>query len=145
MNSGVIIIFSNFEKEIANFNKQNLLSISTNKVCFVNNASKDNTLNILKNLKFESQNNIQILDIKQDKGLKYALKAGARLLLSESEFDFIVYLKSSTLEYLEVLEEYLTNFQEKKQDYNSLSSRSKRNVLNDVFSIDELLKNKFIS
>ncbi|MFT6699509.1 MAG: hypothetical protein ACJAVD_001008 [Porticoccaceae bacterium] len=145
MNSGVIIIFSNFEKEIANFNKQNLLSISTNKVCFVNNASKDNTLNILKNLKFESQNNIQILDIKQDKGLKYALKAGARLLLSESEFDFIVYLKSSTLEYLEVLEEYLTNFQEKKQDYNSLSSRSKRNVLNDVFSIDELLKNKCIS
>jgi hypothetical protein len=145
MNSGVIIIFSNFEKEIANFDKQNLLSISTNKVCFVNNASKDNTLNILKNLKFESQNNIQILDIKQDKGLKYALKAGARLLLSESEFDFIVYLKSSTLEYLEVLEEYLTNFQEKKQDYNSLSSRSKRNVLNDVFSIDELLKNKCIS
>lgn len=145
MNSGVIIIFSNFEKEIANFDKQNLLSISTNKVCFVNNASKDNTLNILKNLKFESQNNIQILDIKQDKGLKYALKAGARLLLSESEFDFIVYLKSSTLEYLEVLEEYLTNFQEKKQDYNSLSSRSKRNVLNDVFSIDELLKNKCVS
>jgi hypothetical protein len=145
MNSGVIIIFSNFEKEIANYDKQNLLSISTNKVCFVNNASKDNTLNILENLKFESQNNIQILDIKQDKGLKYALKAGARLLLSESEFDFIVYLKSSTLEYLEVLEEYLTNFQEKKQDYNSLSSRSKRNVLNDVFSIDELLKNKFIS
>ncbi|MGK0325327.1 MAG: hypothetical protein ACJA2M_002639 [Polaribacter sp.] len=145
MNSGVIIIFSNFEKEIANFDKQNLLSISTNKVCFVNNASKDNTLNILKNLKFESQNNIQILDIKQDKGLKYALKAGARLLLSESEFDFIVYLKSSTLEYLEVLEEYLTNFQEKKQDYNSLSSRSKRNVLNDVFSIDELLKSKCIS
>jgi hypothetical protein len=145
MNSGVIIIFSNFEKEIANFDKQNLLSISTNKVCFVNNASKDNTLNILENLKFESQNNIQILDIKQDKGLKYALKAGARLLLSESEFDFIVYLKSSTLEYLEVLEEYLTNFQEKKQDYNSLSSRSKRNVLNDVFSIDELLKNKCVS
>jgi hypothetical protein len=145
MNSGVIIIFSNFEKEIANYDKQNLLSISTNKVCFVNNASKDNTLNILENLKFESQNNIQILDIKQDKGLKYALKAGARLLLSESEFDFIVYLKSSTLEYLEVLEEYLTNFQEKKQDYNSLSSRSKRNVLNDVFSIDELLKNKCIS
>tara|TARA_B110000902_G_C14244283_1_gene563660 strand:- start:1180 stop:1617 length:438 start_codon:yes stop_codon:yes gene_type:complete len=145
MNSGVIIIFSNFEKEIANFDKQNLLSISTNKVCFVNNASKDNTLNILENLKFESQNNIQILDIKQDKGLKYALKAGARLLLSESEFDFIVYLKSSTLEYLEVLEEYLTNFQEKKQDYNSFSSRSKRNVLNDVFSIDELLKNKCVS
>jgi hypothetical protein len=145
MNSGVIIIFSNFEKEIANYDKQNLLRISTNKICFVNNASKDNTLNILKNLKFESQNNIQILDIKQDKGLKYALKAGARLLLSESEFDFIVYLKSSTLQYLEVLEEYLTNFQEKKQDYNSLSSRSKRNVLNDVFSIDELLKNKCVS
>lgn len=142
MNSGVIIIFSDFEKEIANFDKQNLLSIGTNKVCFVNNGSKDNTLNILNNLKFESQNNIMILDIKQDRGLKYALKAGARLLLSESEFDFIVYLKSSMLEYLEVLEEYLINFKEKKEEYNSLSSRSKRNVLNNVFSIDELLKNQ---
>ena len=143
MNSGVIIIFSNNEKEIKDLNKENLLSINSNKVCFVNNASTDNTLNLLNNIKFESDNNISILDIKHDKGVKSALKSGARLLLSESEFDFIVYLQSNMLEYLEVLKGCLLNFEEKKQDYNSLPTRSKRNVLNNVFSIDELLKNEF--
>lgn len=143
MNSGVIIIFSNNEKEINDLNKEILLSINTNKVCFVNNASTDNTLNLLNNIKFESDNNISILDIKHDKGVKSALKSGARLLLSESEFDFIVYLQSNMLEYLEVLKGCLLNFEEKKQDYNSLPTRSKRNVLNNVFSIDELLKNEF--
>ena len=143
MNSGVIIIFSNNEKEINDLDKENLLSINTNKVCFVNNASTDNTLNLLNNIKFTSDNNISILDIKHDKGVKSALKSGARLLLSESEFDFIVYLQSNMLEYLEVLKGCLINFEEKKQDYNSLPTRSKRNVLNNVFSIDELLKNDF--
>jgi hypothetical protein len=136
MNSGVIIIFSNNEKDI----NENLLAINANKVCFVNNASTDNTLNLLNNIKFESKINISILDIKHDKGVKSALKSGARLLLSESEFDFIVYLQSNMLEYLEVLKGYLINFEENKQDYNSLPTRSKRNVLNNVFSIDELLK-----
>jgi hypothetical protein len=140
MNSGVIIIFSNNEKDINDLYKENLLAINANKVCFVNNASTDNTLNLLNNIKFESKINISILDIKHDKGVKSALKSGARLLLSESEFDFIVYLQSNMLEYLEVLKGYLINFEENKQDYNSLPTRSKRNVLNNVFSIDELLK-----
>jgi hypothetical protein len=142
MNSGVIIIFSNNEKEISDLYKENLLNINANKVCFVNNASTDKTLNLLNKIKFESKNNISILDIKHDKGVKSALKSGARLLLSESEFDFIVYLESNMLEYLDVLKGYMINFEEKKQDYNSLPTRSKRNVLNNVFSIDELLKNE---
>ena len=142
MNSGVIIIFSNNEKDINDLYKENLLSINANKVCFVNNASTDNTLNLLNNIKFESKNNISILDIKHNKGVKSALKSGARLLLSESEFDFIVYLQSNMLEYLDVLKEYLINFEENKQNYDSLPTRSNRNVLNNVFSIDELLKKK---
>ena len=142
MNSGVIIIFSNNEKEINDLDKENLLSINTNKVCFVNNASTDNTLNLLNNIKFTSDNNISILDIKHDKGVKSALKSGARLLLSESEFDFIVYLQSDMLEYLEVLKGCLVNFEEKNQDYNLVPKRFKRNVLKNVFSIDELLKNE---
>tara|TARA_B110000046_G_C13025907_1_gene414093 strand:+ start:6065 stop:6502 length:438 start_codon:yes stop_codon:yes gene_type:complete len=145
MNSGLIIIFSNNEKDISILDKKNLLSININMVCIVNNESPDNTLKLLKAIKFESKKNIYILDIKKYKGVKYAIKAGARLLLSEFEFDFIVYLESNMLEHLDVLEEYITNFQDHKQDYNSLATRSKRNVLNNVFSIDELLKNEFIN
>jgi len=144
MNSGLIIIFSNNENEINDFNKKYLSNINTNKICFVNNASKDNTLSLLNDIQFKSKKNISILDIKHDKGLKSAIKSGARLLLSESEFDFIVYLKSNMLESLSDLTDYITDFQENKQDYTSLPTRSKRNVLNDVFSINELLKKKLI-
>ena len=48
------------------------------------------------------------------------------------------------LESLSDLTDYITDFQENKQDYTSLPTRSKRNVLNDVFSINELLKKKLI-
>ena len=141
MNSGVIIVFSNNETEISNFNDEYLANINANKICFVNNASTDNTLNLLKVIQFKSKKNISILDIKLDKGLKAAIKSGARLLLSESEFDFIVYLKSNMLESLTDLAVFLNNFQDNKQDYKSLPTRSSRNVLYDVFSINEVMKN----
>ena len=124
MNSGVIIVFSNDESEISDFEKKYLSSINTNKICFVNNASSDKTLSLLKDIQF---------------------KSGARLLSSESEFDFIVYLKSNMLESLIGLTAFLKNFQENKQDYKALPTRSNRNVLFDVFSICELLNKECIA
>ena len=53
MNSGLIIIFSNNENEINDFNKKYLSNINTNKICFVNNASKDNTLSLLNDIQFK--------------------------------------------------------------------------------------------
>ncbi|SDS06782.1 Glycosyl transferase family 2 [Polaribacter sp. KT25b] len=145
MNSGVIIVFSNNEKEISNFNTEYLSNINASKICFVNNASSDNTLNLLKDIQFKSEKNISILDIKLNKGLKAAIKYGARLLLSESEFDFIVYLKPNMLDSLPSLTTFLKNFQENKQDYTSLPTRSSRNVLFDVFSIQEIMKKKSVA
>tara|TARA_R110001592_G_scaffold304581_1_gene577034 strand:- start:922 stop:1359 length:438 start_codon:yes stop_codon:yes gene_type:complete len=145
MNSGVIIVFSNDESEISDFEKKYLSSINTNKICFVNNASSDKTLSLLKDIQFKSKKSISILDIKHDKGLKSAIKSGARLLSSESEFDFIVYLKSNMLESLIGLTAFLKNFQENKQDYKALPTRSNRNVLFDVFSICELLNKECIA
>jgi dTDP-glucose pyrophosphorylase len=145
MNSGVIIVFSNNEKEIINFNAEYLASINANKICFVNNASTDNTLNLLNEIQFKSEKNIYILDIKIDKGLKAAIKSGARFLTSESDFDFIVYLKPNMLDSLSSLQTFLANFQENKQDYNALPTRSRRNVLFDVFSIHEILKKKHVA
>ncbi|MDP5106472.1 MAG: hypothetical protein NWQ31_09915 [Polaribacter sp.] len=144
MNSGVIIVFSNNETEISSFDNEYLANINANKICFVNNASSDNTLNLLKKIQFKSEKNISILDIKLDKGLKAAIKSGARLLLSESEFDFIVYLKSNMLDSLTGLAVFLNNFQDNKQDYTSLPTRSSRNVLYDVFSINEVMKKQFV-
>jgi glycosyltransferase involved in cell wall biosynthesis len=145
MNSGVIIVFSNDESQISDFEKKYLSSINTTKICFVNNASSDNTLSLLKDIQFKSKKSISVLDIKHDKGLKSAIKSGARLLSSESDFDFIVYLKSNMLESLLGLTAFLINFQENKQDYKALPTRSNRNVLFDVFSISELLNKECVT
>lgn len=99
---------------------------------------------MLKDIQFKSKKSISIVDIKHDKGLKSAIKSGARMLSSESEFDFIVYLKSNMLESLLGLTEFLNNFKENKQDYKALPTRSNRNVLFDVFSINELLNRESI-
>jgi hypothetical protein len=100
---------------------------------------------LLNDIQFKSEKNIHILDIKLDKGLKPAIKSGARLLLSESDFDFIIYLKPNMLDSLPSLAAFLTNFQENKQDYKPLPTRSSRNVLNDVFSIHEIMKKNHVA
>jgi glycosyltransferase involved in cell wall biosynthesis len=139
MNSGVIIIFSNGEQEISKSNLKDLMKIKTNKLCIVNNGSTDNTLSFLNDIKFNSAKNISVLDIKNNKGINTAIKAGARSLLSESEFDFIVYLQSNMLDYLEDLKRYLKSLKKNKEGYISLPTRSNRNVLKNVFSLEELL------
>ena len=142
MNSGVIIIFLNNEKEIDNNEIEKLLDLDAYNVCFVNNGSTDNTLHLLQDIKFKLRNKISIVDIKHEKELKSAIKAGARSLRSESsEYDFIVYLNSNMLDYLESLNDYFTNIKANRKELTPMPSRSQRNVLKDVFSISELLKN----
>ncbi len=142
MKSGIIVIFSNNENEINKIEMEELLDTNNYNVCFVNNGSTDNTLNLLRDIKFKLKNTISIVDIKLEKGLKPAIKAGARSLLSESpEYDFIVYLKSNMLASLEYLNECFSNMKENKQELTSMPTRSQRNVLKDVFSATELLKN----
>ena len=53
MNSGVIIIFLNNEKEIENNEIEKLLDLDAYNVCFVNNGSTDNTLHLLQDIKFK--------------------------------------------------------------------------------------------
>ena len=45
------------------------------------------------------------------------------------------------LDYLESLNEYFTNIKANRKELTPMPSRSQRNVLKDVFSISELLKN----
>ena len=66
MKIGVIILFFNNEKEIDSIQFKNIFNqIKNMEVCFVNNGSKDNTLQMLKFIKDENNANIHLLDIKK--------------------------------------------------------------------------------
>lgn len=142
MNSGIIIVFKDDEHTINVEDIVGILNENNFKICFVNNGSKDNTSKLLSRIKFKSKANadIFILDNKYDKGLKYAVKAGARFLLSETEFDRIIYLESNIVMHLKDMTEHFVQLASQKEDFTPYPTRSERNVLRDVFSFKEFLK-----
>ncbi|MGK0414549.1 MAG: glycosyltransferase involved in cell wall biosynthesis [Polaribacter sp.] len=142
MNSGIIIVFKNDEHVINVDHIVKILDANNFKICLVNNASKDNTSSLLNRIKFKSNTNsdVFVLDNKQDKGLKYAVKAGARFLLNETEFNSIIYLESNILMHLKNMANYFLQLTTQKEIYKECSTRSDRNVLKDVFPLAELLK-----
>jgi glycosyltransferase involved in cell wall biosynthesis len=142
MNSGIIIVFNNDEHVINVEHIVKILDANNFKICLVNNASEDNTSNVLNRIKYESNCNedVFVLDNKQDKGVKYAVKAGARFLLNETEFNSIIYLESNILMYLKYMADYFIQLTTQKEMFTACKTRSDRNVLSDVFPLTELLK-----
>lgn len=142
MNSGIIIVFNNDEQSINVDDIVTVLNENNFKICLVNNGSTDNTINLLERIKFQSNDNsdVYILDNKNDKGIKYAVKAGARFLLNETEFDFIIYLESGIIEYFKDIKECFNQLEGQKESFTPCPTRSERNVLRDVFPFEEFLK-----
>ncbi|WP_051605763.1 glycosyltransferase [Polaribacter sp. Hel_I_88] len=142
MNTGVIIIFSKEEEKINDTDVDTLVNQLPYNLCFVNNGKKDDTLSFLLDIKEHAKTNVVVVDLKKENGLKNAIKAGARLLLSDADYDFIIYLKSNMIQCLDSLNEYIKEFKNKKELFTAIPSRSQRSVLNDVFPISEFLKIK---
>ena len=100
MKKGIVIVFSEDEDRI---NKDELINLSNHKnteLCFVNNGSKDHTLEVLNEVKDNLEStSISIIDIKKNIRTIAAVKAGARYLFSVGDLRYIVYLKSNILSY----------------------------------------------
>lgn len=97
MKLGVIIIVHN---NAENLHKDRIISIlnEINKIkfCFVNNASKDESLELLMDIKDESSN-VSILDIKKYSTEMTALKAGCRFLKSMSDLNVVGFLNAEKI------------------------------------------------
>tara|TARA_R110002050_G_C8923587_1_gene511556 strand:- start:77 stop:523 length:447 start_codon:yes stop_codon:yes gene_type:complete len=142
MNTGVIIIFSKEEEKINDSDIDKLVNLVPYKLCFVNNGKKEDTFNLLMDIKQNAKSSIAVVDLKKHNGLKNAIKAGARILLSDADYDFMIYLKSSMIENLDSLNNYMIDFKIKKELFTAIPTRSNRSVLNDVFPLSEFLKIK---
>ena len=141
MKKGIIILFFEDEKTI---NKNQLINIFKQKdvkLCFVNNGSKDNTLQALEAVKGESDtHSISIIDIKKNTTTNAAVKAATRYIQNSEDIKCILYIKSNLLKNLEdkkkqieLLKIIETQF--KQALYNHKSSKD----LKKNFSYKELL------
>jgi len=141
MKKGIIILFSEDEKIIDKNQFVNLFNQKEIKLCFVNNGSKDNTLTVLESIKDDlDPSRTAVLDIKIDKGINVAIKAGARYLLSSGDLKWIMHFKSNMLPYFEDIENQLKVLKKVEERFNDNlpQTKNKRRVKN-IFSYQELL------
>lgn len=98
MKTGIIIVFHNYEKHIdkALFIKY-AEQLSNIKFCLVNNESKDDTYEILKEIKEQSKN-VSVVNIKKFKSDVSAVKAGARYMNSHNKFKHLGYVNTNLLD-----------------------------------------------
>ncbi|WAC01349.1 glycosyltransferase [Lacinutrix neustonica] len=98
MNIGIIIIFHNNEEDIDTKVFAQQLDYANNiEFCLVNNASKDNTYQLLKEIKDTRMTNVSIIDIKKFKSDVAAVRAGARYLSNQFTLKSIGYVSTNLI------------------------------------------------
>jgi dolichyl-phosphate beta-glucosyltransferase len=141
MKKGIIIVFSDDEKIIDKNQFTNLFNQKEIKLCFVNNGSKDNTLTVLESIKEDLElSHISVLDVKIDKGINAAIKAGSRYLLNSGDLKWIMHFKSNMLPYFEDIENQLNVLKKVEQKFNdNLPQAKNRRRSKNIFSYKEFL------
>ena len=104
MKIGVIIVFNNNALEIERGLFDSLFNLRSEvKLCLINNGSRDDTLDKLEMLIDTSGLNCTLIDIKQDKGINFAIKAGARYFFNQNKLKYFGYSTTSDLKVSEDL------------------------------------------
>lgn len=98
MKIGIIIVFHNDEINIDTcFFIEHLNNAKNAEICLVNNASRDNTHNILKEIKELSLTKVSIVDIKKFKSDIAAVRSGARFMFNQFDLNHIGYVSTDLL------------------------------------------------
>jgi GT2 family glycosyltransferase len=97
MKTGIIIICYNNENDIDIGHCLKYLNrVKDIEICLVNNNSKDNTYNILKEIK-EYCGHISVVDIKKFKSDNSAVRAGARFMSSKFNLKHIGFINTNMI------------------------------------------------
>ncbi|WP_298767159.1 glycosyltransferase [uncultured Polaribacter sp.] len=138
MKTGIIILFFNNENEITKEYFRELLNKPTSCFCLVNNASNDKTLHRLVDFKKAINNKVTVLDIKRNKGVKAAIKAGVRYLKNQQDFNSIIYFEFSEYKKQKHLKNILNFLNNENSNMQVISKTTDRKILKNVFSIKEI-------
>jgi len=134
MKKGLIIIF---DKDDFATLKNLSVKLSFNKhikICLINNGNDNKILNLLTKLKDKSKCDVFILNLRKEKTLMLAVKAGVRFLYNINDLDLIFYTKPKA-SLSKVMFEKLF----KITDIDLLDKKEERVLLRKVFPLDELI------
>lgn len=120
MKTGIIIPCYNEEKRL---NKEAFLTFIASHedyhLCFVNDGSKDNTLEVLQAMKMTTPSQISIVDVKKNVGKATAVRAGVRYLYHRDDIAYIGFIDA----------DLSTDFRDFKDLVKTLKSNEKLSVV----------------
>ncbi|WP_298342972.1 glycosyltransferase [uncultured Algibacter sp.] len=148
MKIGVIIIFHNNEKDIdTEFFIEYLNQTKNLELCLVNNASRDNTYQLLKEIKESSETTVSLVDIKKFKSGISAVRSGSRFMFNQFDLQHIGYISTNLINSKSYSIKSLIKSMSKNQniilEYNiSIMKKKeiKQTLFQSVFSIIEYLE-----
>ena len=145
MKLGIIIICHNNENDIdIRHCVKYLNKVKDIEICLVNNHSKDNTYNLLKEINGYCEN-VSIVNIKKFKSDNSAVKAGARFMSSQFNLKYVGFVNSNMIYEYEDLSLLIKSIRDNQVDisnYNqSISNKKgiKLTMFQSLFSVMDYL------
>ena len=103
MVKGVIVVCSEIKNKLdINILREFLNENSDFHLCFVNTKRRNLNFSIIEDLEYESEGKISTINIRKNKSIVYAIKAGARFLFNRKDIESIGYVNGKTLNDLEL-------------------------------------------
>lgn len=144
MKTGIIIVFHNNEKEMdTTYFIEQIKQISNIEFCLVNNDSRDNTYDLLRDVRDEC-NNVSVVNVRKFKSDMAAVKAGARFMFNEFNLKYLGYVSVNNLNIkehgLNGLIELITENQSAILNFKISSLKKKQTLFQSIYSLLDYLK-----
>ena len=153
MKTGIIIPCYNEEKRL---NQEAFVRFAQEHedyhLCFVNDGSKDRTLNVLNRMRAQAPSGISIVDVKKNSGKATAVRAGARYLYTLDEIAYIGFMDADLSTDFRDFKDLVTTLKRERVSMvfgsrNSGGGGIERNFMRSLFSnfIKHLLPNSIMT
>ncbi|WP_299102180.1 glycosyltransferase [uncultured Winogradskyella sp.] len=144
MKIGIIIIFHNNENEIdTELLIEQMKQIINIELCLVNNNSRDNTYDLLNDVKEECPN-VSVVNVRKFKSDMSAVKAGARFMFNEFDLKFLGYASTNMMNLkqhgVNGLIKVITDNQDAILNYKTKSIKKQQTLFQSLFSLLDYLK-----
>ena len=133
MKKGIIIIFRKNDTDITNTLIFKSFFNQKIKICLVNNGNHEDVFKLLSELKESSESDVSILNLRKEKTLKVAVKAGVRFLSNNGNIKLIIHAEPNNIAnpiFIDKILEFFT------QDITA--KKNERVLLRRVYSVNEM-------
>lgn len=133
MRNGIIIVFGKNDFDSSNALNFKSFFYKNIKICLVNNGNHDKVFKLLNALKDSSKCDISILNLRKEKTVMLAVKAGVRFLTNSDNISLIIHTNPKNICKPKLIDNVLELI-----DQELIKKKDERVLLRSVYSINEV-------